>query len=243
MDIKSLKSEYDEKGIIVIPNIFTEDECAEIKRQAYTVTDKQISAGGYKYEPTEYSYGKKAIMFFPSLANDYLNKVRIDPRMVNLVKTFIGNDVRQINNQIYFREGNTMDQFAWHRDLMFREPGTFKNDIIEDYFQTIIAVDDITIENGAVEFIEGSHRWKTWPTPSKLRVFNRGKYQGTKYTAKKGSVLIWTVTIVHGSEPNYSNSDRMTYMNGFCRTKSALTYPHYLINGNVIEKLDPDLIP
>jgi ectoine hydroxylase-related dioxygenase (phytanoyl-CoA dioxygenase family) len=243
MDINNLKSQYEERGIIVIPNVFTEQECAEIKRQSYSVVDRDITNAGYKYEPREYSYGKKALIFFPALANDYLNKIRTDERMVNLVRTFIGDNVKQINNQVYFREANTMDQFAWHRDTMFREPQNFKNDVVDDYFQTIIAVDDITLDNGVVEFIEGSHKWEHWPTPAKLRVFNRGDLQGTKYVAKKGSVLIWTVTIVHGSEPNQSNADRMTYMNGFCRSKSALTYPDYLINGKIVEKLNPDLIP
>jgi ectoine hydroxylase-related dioxygenase (phytanoyl-CoA dioxygenase family) len=126
---------------------------------------------------------------------------------------------------------------------MFREPRNFNGDVVDDYFQTIIAVDDINVDNGAVEFIEGSHKWEYWPDPTKLRVFTRGELEGTKYTAKKGSVLIWTVTIVHGSEPNQSNADRMTYMNGFCRSKSALAYPDYLIDGKIVERMNAKLIP
>lgn len=238
-----LKQQYEEKGIIVIPDVFTAEECAEIKRQAYSVTDNEIVRAGYRHAPSEMSYGSKALIFFPALANDYLNKIRTDSRMVNLVRQFIGDDVKQINNQVYFREAGTKDQFAWHRDTMFREPQNFKDDVVDDYFQTIIAVDDITVDNGAVEFIEGSHKWEHWPTPSKLRTFTRGSYQGTKYTATKGSVLIWTVTIVHGSEMNLSNKDRMTYMNGFCRSKSALAYPDYLIDGKVVERMNPQMIP
>ncbi|SVE25403.1 uncharacterized protein METZ01_LOCUS478257, partial [marine metagenome] len=33
--------------------------------------------------------------------------------MQNLVRTFLGDDVRQINNQIYFREQGDLDTFAW----------------------------------------------------------------------------------------------------------------------------------
>ncbi len=238
-----LKQEYEQKGIIVIPDVFTAEECAEIKRQAYSVNDIDIVRAGYRHAPSEVSYGKKALIFFPALANDYLNKIRTDERMVNLVREYIGDDVKQINNQVYFREAGTKDQFAWHRDTMFREPQNFKDDVVEDYFQTIIAVDDITIDNGAVEFIEGSHKWEYWPTPAHLRVFTRGEFQGTKYVAKKGSVLIWTVTIIHGSEPNQSDRDRMTYMNGFCRSKSALAYPDYLIGGKVVKQMDARKIP
>ena len=74
-------------------------------------------------------------------------------------------------------------------------------------------------------------------------MFERGDIKGKKYIANKGSVLIWSVMIIHGSEPNQSNSDRMTYMNGFCRTKSSNKYPHYLIDGQVVEMIDTNLIP
>ena len=164
-------------------------------------------------------------------------------RLVNLVKFFVGDNVKQINNQVYFREGGDQDQFAWHQDIMFRENQNFNGDVEDDYFQTIIAVDDITEDNGAVEFIEGSHKTMRIGAPGNLRVFSRGDWKGTKYVAKKGDVLIWSVMTVHGSEPNHSNSDRMTYMNGFCRSKATTTYPDYLINGKVIDKMNPKLIP
>jgi ectoine hydroxylase-related dioxygenase (phytanoyl-CoA dioxygenase family) len=242
-NLSILKSQYAEKGIIVIPNVFTPAECDEIKKQAYSITDEEIKAAGYPHSPSETAYNKRSLIFFPALANDYINNIRTDERMVGLVKEFIGDDVRQINNQIYFRESGDEDQFAWHQDIMFREAGSFNGDVENDYFQTIIAIDDITEENGAIEFIEGSHKTMRIGAPQNLRVFNRGDLKGTKYTAKKGDVLIWSVLTVHGSEPNKSNKDRMTYMNGFCRTKATKTYPDYLVNGVIIKSINPTKIP
>lgn len=238
-----MNKEYEEKGVIVIPGVFSSEECDEIKRQAYTVKDIDIKMAGYKHAPSEQAYNKKSLIFFPALANEYLNQIRTDKRMVELVREWIGDDVKQINNQVYFREAGDKDQFAWHRDTIFREPQNFNNDVVDDYFQTIIAVDDITEDNGAVEFIEGSHNWPDFPAPKNLRIFERNGLQGKKYTAHKGSVLIWTVTVVHGSEVNHSNSDRMTYMNGFCRTKATRAYPDYLIKGEVIKHMNAELIP
>jgi ectoine hydroxylase-related dioxygenase (phytanoyl-CoA dioxygenase family) len=242
-DISKLKNEYLKKGVIVIPNVFTAEECDEIKRQAYSIKDEDIKKAGYPHSPSETAYNKRSLIFFPALANEYVNTIRTDERMVGLVKEFIGDDVRQINNQIYFRESGDEDQFAWHQDIMFREAGSFNGDVENDYFQTIIAIDDITEENGAIEFIEGSHKTMRIGAPQNLRVFNRGDLKGTKYTAKKGDVLIWSVLTVHGSEPNKSNKDRMTYMNGFCRTKATKTYPDYLVNGGIIKSINPTKIP
>jgi len=242
MQLAKYIKEYQENGIVVIPNVFTEEECAKIKEEAYKTSPESIKEAGYPHQPSEQAYNKLSLIFFPTLANDYLNQIRTDKRMVELVKKFIGDDVKQINNQIYFREAGDQDQFAWHKDIIFREPGNFNDDVVDDYFQTIIAVDDITETNGAIEFIPNSHNIPL-NKPKNLRVFERGNLQGKKYTAKKGSVLIWRVDTIHGSEPNTSDKDRMTYMNGFCRSKATTTYPDYLISGNVVDKLNPQLIP
>jgi len=238
-----MKKEYAEKGVIVIPDVFDSRECEQIKRAAYSTRDIDITRSGYPHAPSEQIYNKKSLIFFPALANIVLNQFRISSKMTELVREFIGDDVRQINNQVYFREKGDLDEFAWHQDIMFREGHLFNGDVEDDYFQTIIAVDDITEDNGAIEFIEGSHKTMRLPAPQNLRKFERGELKGTKYTARKGSVLIWSVMIVHGSERNNSNSDRMTYMNGFCRTKACTAYPHYLINGEVVPIIDPTMIP
>lgn len=239
----NLKEEYKHKGVIVIPDVFTKDECDQIKKAAYSVKDLDIKNAGYPHDPSQTAYNKRSLIFFPALCNPILNSVRIDERMQNLVRAFIGNDVRQINNQVYFRESGDQDQFAWHQDIIFREPSIFNEDVEDDYFQTIIAIDDITETNGAIEFIEGSHRTPIMSPPKNLRVFERNGLKGKKYTASKGSVLIWSVMILHGSEPNKSDKDRMTYMNGFCRSKAANRYPYYMKDGKVLYYIEPTLIP
>ena len=243
LNIEELKRTYDDKGIVVVPGVFTEEECIKIKQNAYSVTDADIRSAGYKHGPSEQAYNKKSLIFFPALANSYLNEIRTSDKMANLVRAFIGDDVRQINNQVYFREPGDLDEFAWHQDLIFRESNIFSNDVEDDYFQTIIAVDDITLNNGAVEFIEGSHKDVIIPKPNNLRKFDRNGRKGVKYTAKRGDVLIWSVKIVHGSERNLSDQPRMTYMNGFCRAKAASAYPHYMINGSVVKQMEASLIP
>lgn len=241
-DLSMLKTIYDRDGIVIVPDVFTPGECDAMREAAYAVKEHEIVEAGYPHVPSEKRYNKRSLIFFPALASEYLNKIRTDKRMVDLVKFFIGDDVKQINNQVYFREAGDMDQFAWHRDTIFREPEYFTNDVEHDYFQTIIAVDDIVEDNGAIEFIPNS-RQMPMPFGTNLRVFNRGGLKGRKYTAKKGSVLIWSIMTLHGSEMNKSKQNRMTYMNGFCRSKACSAYPDYLVDGEIINELDPTQIP
>ena len=243
MSLSSSKAVFLKKGIAVIPAVFTEQECDLMKAAAYSVTDEDITSAGYPHIPSEKAYNKKSLIFFPALANDYLNVIRTDPRMLHIVSTFLGPNVRQINNQVYFREAEDIDTFAWHRDTIFRERSQFKDTVETDYLQTVIAIDDITEENGAVEFIEGSHEWANFDTPENLRKFERKELSGTKYIAHKGDVMLWSVTIVHGSEANTSNQSRMTYMNGFCKSDSVLEYPDYLVDGRLVPHIDASRIP
>lgn len=240
--------EYEEYGITVIPNVFTDEECEKLKKEAYTLDPESIKKAGYPHHPFEYSGSKPALVFFPSLANQYINDVRKDERLQEIVKAFLGDNVKQVNNQIYFREAGDHDEFAWHQDICFRQPRKRFPGVETGYLQTIIAVDDLTEDNGTIEFIRGSHLEGEHDTMSKpgitkmLRHFKRHGMFGEKYVAPKGSVLLWTCLTVHGSEANTSKSDRMTFMNGFCKAENCLDYPWYLKDGKV-QDINPNLIP
>ena len=234
---------YKKNGVVIIPNVFTEKECDKIKEESYSIQDDDIKKAGYPHNPSETSKNKKSLIFFPSLANDYLNEIRTDNRIAEIVKFFLGDNVKQINNQIYFRESGDLDEFAWHQDIIFREKNNFKSDIDKNYLQTIICVDDIDEDNGAIEFIDGSHINGLINPPDNLRNFNRMGLIGKKYIAKKGDMLLWSSLTIHGSEKNTSTKSRMTYMNGFSTSDSSLMYPNYLIDGNIIKKIDTKLIP
>jgi len=210
MQLEKYKKEYEEKGITVIPNVFTEEECEMMKKAAYATRPGDIVGAGYPHSPSEAAKNKLSLIFFPALTGNYLNDVRTDERMQEIVRYFLGDDVKQVNNQIYFREAGDEDEFAWHQDICFRTPSNRFPGIKDGYLQTIIAVDDITEDNGAIEFVPGTHREVTkYGRPSVkrgLRNFNREGIRGEKYKAPKGSVLLWTCLTLHGSEANTSES-------------------------------------
>lgn len=232
---------FKKDGVEIISNVFTKKECERIREEAYELTATDITQGGYKHLAIKGNNNKRQLAYFVALGNEYLNEIRTDKRLVKIVKTFLGNNVRQINNQIYYREPFDGEEFAWHQDTMFREKEYFVNPQ-KDYLQTIIAIDDITEDNGAIEFILGSHR-EVLETPQDLRKFERGERKGTKLTCKAGDVMVWDVNIIHGSEQNLSTRQRMSYMNGFARTENVTMYPHYLVNGEVFKNIESELIP
>jgi len=248
MNLQPYKDAYDELGIVVIPGVFTESEMDRLKREAYMTKPGEITAAGYPHSPSETQKNKLSLIFFPALANDYINEIRKDPRMQDIVKFFLGNNIKQVNNQIYFREKGDEDEFAWHQDIVFRKPIERFPNVAEHYMQSVIAVDELKEDNGAIEFIDKSHKEGDQYLSTRhalsdmLRKFERKGLKGIKYTAPKGSVLLWNVLTVHGSEMNHSDGDRMTYMNGYCRAEGCLDYPWYMKDGEVMD-IDPKMIP
>lgn len=255
--IEKIKEEFERDGVVVIPGVFTQDEVNKIRAEAYFALAEAQRVELYPcYDRVRNQFrivdGVRfpALTFFPSLTSVYLNKVRTDKRVSDLVSAFLGPDIKQINNQVYFRLPGDKDEFAWHQDIFFRIPKEDFPGIESAYLQTLIVVDEITEENGAVEYVLGSHKNKDLEllehnsdAPKNLRTLQRGQFHGTKITAKPGDMLMWSTMIIHASDQNNTTSPRMTYMNGFASASASKYHPYYMKDGKIIEKIDPSLFP
>lgn len=171
---KSIENTYATDGVVVIPGVFTKEECVRMKEEAYQAL--KTPNPYYRHQTINYTpQGHPSVLLWPSLINPYLNQIRADKRLQNIVRRFLGDEVKQLNNQVYFREPGDDDQFAWHQDIIFRIPKERHPNIAGNYIQTIIAIDDITKDNGAVEFIPGSHKGPEIPKNEMIRKFERGE--------------------------------------------------------------------
>ena len=236
---ETAKTDLEMYGYAMIPGVFGQVECDLIREEAYRLqaipraqSNMQWKLNGKRRSP--------GLLFWPQDLSPYMRDVAFDPRLRNIVTSFLGPDVLQLNNQVYYRESGDGDEFAWHQDICFRTPREDFKGIESAYLQTIIVVDRITHDNGAVEFIPGSHKWGEVKdlvprdnTEYGLREFRRGSYKGVKLIANPGDVLLWSVMAVHGSEQNNSGEHRMTYMNGFAAANAVKPgkFPVYTKDG------------
>jgi ectoine hydroxylase-related dioxygenase (phytanoyl-CoA dioxygenase family) len=176
-------------------------------------------------------------MFWPRLLHKELDNATTDRRMRDFVKSELGDDVRQLNNQVYFRLPGDEDAFDWHQDLAFRQnvqPG-----IETAYLQTMICIDPMTEENGCLWFAPGFKA----PKQHKPARDTPRHVQGERaVTGQPGDLLAWTVTVAHGSRKNTSQQSRMGYMNGFAKAAFCEAWPWYLQDGELAH-CDKTLIP
>lgn len=255
--LQEIKQVYDKDGVAIIPQVFNQQEVNFMRAAAFMSLTKIDHSKAYSHKVLETKkigeHEFPALIFWPCLINNYLDTIRKDIRLVTIAKEFLGDDVKQLNNQVYFRIPGDRDSFSWHQDVVFRKPKSRYLDIEEAYLQTIIVIDEIRFDNGAIEFVPGSHKLGDIRLLDdglqNLRCFDRNRFSerfsGLKseaYIAKPGDVLIWSLLVVHGSTANNSDRSRMVYMNGFAKADAALDWPDYLINGRVIN-VDQRLIP
>lgn len=228
-ELPEAKDYYSAVGYAKIGGVFEEYECRWLRDAAHNALSRPGA------EVQRLANGAPALLFWPQ--SPMLEATVNSRRIGEIVDHFIGPYARRINNQVYFREPGDGDQFGWHQDIIFRSPDEFYPSIGRRYLQTIIAIDEITEDNGAVEFIPYSHeggdaKLLSSASDPRLRLFERGGRQGIKVTAKPGDVLLWSALTIHGSEPNVSDKPRMTFMNGFapdsaCRDAGKDRYPLY----------------
>lgn len=235
------RGELEDKGVARIPGVFTTDEAKEIRAAAYMALT-HMAGGKNHLQVCKKAHDSPGLLLWPAISNPTLNRYRCDPRLAQIVSEALGPDVKQINNQIYFRLPGDGDSFAWHQDQVFRKPDEDFPGIESGYLQTIIVVDEIGKDNAPVEYLPGSHKDVFPGNPDQrspgLRKFSRGNHKGIKLTAKPGDVVVWSVMIVHGSEPNLSQRPRMTYMNGFAKASCSKFNPVYLQGGKIVPQID-----
>lgn len=242
--IAETKAIYERDGVAVIPGLFSLDEVAKIRASAMMALTQLPSKQNLQRRAVD-GIEFPALLFWPADWSTYLNQIRCDERIATVVRGILGEDVKQLNNQVYFRLPGDQDEFAWHQDISFRTPPEDFNQIETGYLQTLVVVDEMDETNGAVEYIPGSHKEGNLDLIHRdgrevgLRLFERDGKKGVKYCAKPGDFMMWSVMIVHGSERNETqDKPRMTYMNGFAKASASRFFPYYMKGGQVIEKIN-----
>lgn len=248
-------------GIAITKSVFSIDEVNTLRSGAFLALTQveEIARRGYKHKALEtVDTGRTkspALLFWPSLVNETLESFRRDARLQAIVGALLGPNIKQLNNQVYYRLPGDTDSFAWHQDIMFRAPRKDYPGIVEQdaYLQTAIIVDPIRTSRGAIEYVVGSHKMGDLDLVENgargLRGFQPDDRPDSiahlpvkSYEADPGDVMIWSALTVHGSAANRSENHRMYYMNGFAKADCSKPWPYYVKNGRA-QRIDPSKIP
>ena len=154
----------------------------------------------------------------PEEVSDVYEWTMRNARTVDLCVEILGPNIRFHHGKVNSKLPGTATKVKWHQDFPF-QPMT-NNDMIT----CLLFVDDVTLENGPLEVIPGTHKgpihshWQDGVFVGAVAddVLEGREDEIVKCTGKAGSVCLMHVNLLHGSAPNLSDSPRTLYITTYC---------------------------
>jgi ectoine hydroxylase-related dioxygenase (phytanoyl-CoA dioxygenase family) len=238
ISIELLKSKLDEDGVVVIPNIFTEDQIQKYRqeyndiynilmdkikdmphntRDYITSFDKKINSRKkyWIYEGTpilEVAKGRYDFTWGMDKGVFSDSEYKEIPIVMELVRAGLKCDIKQYYGAISSLPDS--DSGPWHRDTypLFDndEFGEITTRLPPFYYVLLIPLVEMDINNGTTEFIIGSHKKTYQETISE-------NLEHVQMKVPIGSVILFDGRIYHRGRENLTQCDRATLVQGFTK--------------------------
>jgi ectoine hydroxylase-related dioxygenase (phytanoyl-CoA dioxygenase family) len=226
---------YREHGYAIVKGVFDRQEVGELALAFDRLYARGLSYGAsFRHQNVLFRLGDDPnlgrivrMVQWPSYVDPVLARYRNDPRMLAILAPLLGNDLKQIINQMHWKPpGAQAVEWGYHQDIRFRRPREAYRSPAISYIQTGIAIDPHGKDNGAMTVVPGSHRLGELSTVGG-RVMDRtlsdqdlvdlGLDPGhvVHLTLDPGDVAFWHLHTIHGSGSNRAAIDRRFYLNGY----------------------------
>ena len=206
---------YRANGYLVVADVLSQGEVAELRRVTEDFVEQSREVTGhtelYDLEDGHRPDAPKVRRLkTPQAFHEVYERAIRHPGIVEVVVRLIGPDVRYQISKLNMKAAGGGAPVEWHQDWAFY-PHT--ND---DLCAVGIMIDDMTLENGALRIVPGSHRGPTYDHHAEgyfCGAINDAAAdaiypRAVALTGRAGSITVHHVRAVHGSPPNQSNSHR-----------------------------------
>lgn len=225
-----LVEQYRRDGYAVIRRLVTPSEVAGLAAACDAVYAEGLSHGqSYRHGNLHYRMdrGELRMAQWASWQNAALADFRIDPRIAQLLTPFLGDDMKQIINQVHWKKPGGLGDFAFHQDSRFRKPTSAYRNLASSYVQTGLAIDPHNPMSGGLQFLPGSHRcgdlslalddavMESRPQAEALEAAGLDPAALIHLDLDPGDFVLWSPYLVHGSATNHSTHFRRFYINGY----------------------------
>ena len=250
--------EFELDGYAVFRQVFKPQEMTEIHAATERVRQRalagQKSCGNAKFYISD-GYVRSATwcaMYEPILA-----EVRSDQRLLTIIEPLIGNNVRQLINNLHWKTPGSTHSVAFHADRINRINGQAQaiRNLPQSYIQTGLAVAPMQADNGPLIVIRGSHKQiDKEPIPTSVysddvvmkdELFDLGYHEEDiiELHLEPGDLAIWGPDTLHGSAANQNSElDRCFHINGYVNAYDCfMGYWAWIIGASI--SLPPKEVP
>ncbi len=221
------KQAFHEGGFVVRRSVFGEDEVRAVRAalaRLYTTAQTLRATGDHDGAffalsmPAQPGAMVVQRVVWAGGAEPVLLRLSEDLRLVEPALDLLGTQrCEQLLCQAHYKMPNDGVAFDWHQDIRHRDKG---GDTWRDvngrgsFVQTILLVDDMTEENGPLEFLPRSAA----QLDAAGRLVESARIDTSRavaVTGRAGDVLLFGPYAVHGSTPNQSSAPRRVLINGY----------------------------
>ncbi len=217
---------YWTNGYFFVENALTDDQLAELiadfdawteESRAHTAPYGDTLAHRPRFdlapEHSEDAPRLRRVASPVEVSDAYLGAMR-DNRALDAVAQLIGPNVEFNNSKINAKQPGASTEIKYHQDFMF-QPHTN-----EDLIACLFFLDDVTLENGPLNVVPGTHRNELWDH------WHDGIYTGAvapeveaahvgdaiPVHGPAGSACLMHTRLLHGSAPNRSDHPRTLFI-------------------------------
>lgn len=166
----------------------------------------------------------------PEEVSEVYASVMRTAKTVDICAELIGPALRFHHGKVNSKLPGSATKVKFHQDFPF-QPMT--ND---DLITCLLFVDDVTLENGPLEVVHGTHKgplfslWHDGAFTGAVSddVFEAHKDDIVKCTGKAGSVCLMHASLLHGSAPNLSDNPRTLYITTYYAEDAIELSPNHL---------------
>jgi hypothetical protein len=234
-------AEYRDRGYAIVRGVFAPAEIARIGAAMDQVYAEGVAHGrSFRHGNLFYNVitgpnGRPHVPMtqWPSYHQRVLDETRTDPRYLDILRPLIGENLKQIINQLHWKLPHSRGDFAWHQDSRFRKPDSAYRNLGSSYVQTGLAIDPHNPATGGMRFIPGSHTHGPVDLDISTEVLGQSPEDAALEAAgidpaaqvdlmlEPGDVALWNPYLVHASGLNSSDHLRRLYINGYVRAEDC----------------------
>lgn len=221
------KQFFDDKGYLVIPQMYSDGEIAEMRDQFHDLianTEGRPQAMKYSFMEPDSKYGVDPYnpnnvqgIMDQTLANDYWFNNFTDPRIVNVFVDLFGPNIDFHNGKVRNNPPGFVNNQSWHQDWPYEKHS------IPELAAAIIYLDETDVDAGATSVVAGSHKQGEWETVKGHTIGDELVSEDRVKTVKAqpGDVLFIHVLVVHTAGHNYTKQSRHKIINEY-KTQEAV---------------------
>ncbi len=198
---EALRAAYARDGFLIVPELWSQAECAELKQEALRV----IAAHGRP---------NASVFVGASVVSQLFARYAADARLLSYLDALMPDGVAFMSDKVVFKSTSQSAATPWHTDALYW-PNT------RPKLSTWIPLDDASAANGTLKVVRGSHV-RAWRNRRGGGINEAGDFNLTIDPAQwsaddertcevpRGSVIFFSDRLLHASAPNALGADRYT---------------------------------